>query len=387
MEPYYRISVLNINKHITLNVVKLIIIFFILFVLSSCKDSEDSNIERPLVTGVTLLDIKPEEVESYYTTSGTLKANTVSEVSSRIMGTVTSIEVTESDKVSQGQLLLTIDDRDIQNKVKATQNRNKELSKALEAARENKKLLNITYERYNNLYNEKAVSGQEMDEVATKKRLADIRYEQAQAALEVGRANLEELRINLDYTKIKSPVNGIITGKYVEIGNTAVPGNPLLKIEDNSSFKLEVMVDEKHQNKLHVGMPVSVKIDTLDKNVEASVSEVVPAVDPNTRTFLIKIGIKNVEDLKSGSYAKASIPSGKKHAIMVPEKAVVKKGQLEGVYIVNTEGIVNYRLVRLGAKSGQQVEILSGLKSGDKIIIDGLDNAMDGGVVKNNSKQ
>ena len=141
MEPYYRISVLNINKHITLNVVKLIIIFFILFVLSSCKDSEDSNIERPLVTGVTLLDIKPEVVESYYTTSGTLKANTVSEFSSRIMGTVTSIEVTESDKVSQGQLLLTIDDRDIQNKVKATQNRNKELSKALEAARENKKLL------------------------------------------------------------------------------------------------------------------------------------------------------------------------------------------------------------------------------------------------------
>jgi len=378
---------LNTNKDRKQNISTLIAVLFILFVLSGCKDSGDANIERPNVTGVTLLDVESQEIESYYTTSGTIKANIVSDVSSRVMGTVTSIEVTEGDRVSQGQLLLNIDNRDIQNQVKAAENRNKVLSKALEASRENKKLLNITYERYNNLYNEKAISGQEMDEVATKKRLADIQYEQAQAALEAGRANLEELRINLDYTKIKSPVNGIITGKYVEIGNTVVPGKPLLKVEDNSSFRLEAMVDEKLQDELQVGIPVSVRIDSLDKDIAASISEVVPAVDPDSRTLLIKIDIKNDEDLKSGLYAKASIPSGRRQVVMVPEKAVLEKGQLQGVYIVNTEGIVNYRLVRLGAKSGQQIEVLSGLKSGDRIIIEGLDNTVDGGVVKNNSKK
>lgn len=375
---------MNTNKDRNQNISTLIAVLFILFVLSGCKDSGDAYIERPNVTGVTLLDVESQEIVSYYTTSGTIKANIVSEVSSRVMGTVTSIEVTEGDRVSQGQLLLTIDNRDIQNQVKAAENRNKVLSKALEASGENKKLLNITYERYNNLYNEKAISGQEMDEVATKKRLADIQYEQAQAALEAGRANLEELRINLDYTKIKSSVNGIITGKYVEIGNTAVPGKPLLKVEDNSSFRLEAMVDEKFQDELQEGIPVNVRIDSLDKDIAASISEVVPAVDPDSRTLLIKIDIKNGEDLKSGLYAKASIPSGRRQVIMVPEKAVVEKGQLEGVYIVNAEGIVNYRLVRLGAKSGQQIEVLSGLKSGDRIIIEGLDNTVDGGVVKDN---
>jgi RND family efflux transporter MFP subunit len=358
-----------------------------LFVAASCKGSENAGNKRPSVSEVTIVEIKPQEIENYYRTSGTIKANTTSEISSRVMGTVTSIEVKEGDKVNKDQLLLTIDDRDIRNKVSAAENRKKELSKALEADRENKKLMSITFDRYSNLYNEKAVSGQEMDEVATKKRLADIQYERAQAALEGAQANLEELKINLDFTKIKSPVNGIVTEKYIELGSTTVPGKPLLNVEDNSLFRLETTVGEQLHDYIEVGMPVPVHIDSINKDVTGLISEIVPAVDPETRTFLIKIDINDEQDLRSGLYAKALIPAGSRKAMLVPFNSVVEKGQLEGVYVVNPEGIVNYRLVRLGRRSGQQVEVLSGLKDGDRIIVDGIDNAVDGGVVNNNSKK
>lgn len=363
-----------------------LIIIAVLFAAASCKGGEDTGNKRPAVSGVTIVDIKPQEVEDYYSTSGTIKAKTTSEISSRVIGTVTSVEVKEGDEVDKDQLLLTIDDRDVRNKVSAAESRKKELSKALEAAGENKKLMSITFARYSNLYNEKAISGQEMDEVATKKRLADIQYGRAQAALNGAQANLEELKINLDFTKIKSPVNGIVTEKYIELGSTAVPGMPLLKVEDNSLFRLETTVGEQLQDIVEVGMPVSVHIDSMNKDVRGSISEIVPAVDPETRTFLIKIDINKEQDLRSGLYAKALIPTGSRKAILIPYKSVVEKGQLEGVYTVNPEGIVNYRLVRLGPRLGQRIEVVSGLKDGDRMIVDGLDNAFDGGVVENNSE-
>lgn len=257
----------------------LIIIVLLSLLMVSCKDSGDIDIQRPLITGVTIAEINPTEVDVYYKTSGTVMAKTISEIASRVMGTVTSIEVKEGDRVAEGELLLTIDDRDIVHKVRAAEQGYKELSKALEAAKQNKHLLNLTYERYKSLYDEKALSEQEMDEIETKKKVADIEFERAQSALERGKATFREVQINLDFTRIKSPISGIVTEKNIEIGNTAVPGIPLLKVEDNSSFRLEVMVDEQLLEKLQVGMPANVYINALNRNVTGQISEIVPVIE------------------------------------------------------------------------------------------------------------
>jgi RND family efflux transporter MFP subunit len=362
---------------------KLIIIFLMSLLIAGCKDGGDVDIQRPTVTGVTIVEVNPTEVDVYYKTSGTVMAKTISDIASRVMGTVTSIEIKEGDRVAEGELLLTIDNRDMVHKVRAAEQGYKELSKALEAAKQNKHLLNLTYERYKSLYDEKALSEQEMDEIETKKKVADIEFERAQSALERGKAAFQELQINLDFTRVKSPVSGIITEKKVEVGNTAVPGVPLLRVEDNSSFRLEVMVDEKLIQKLQVGMPVNVYINALNRDVKGQISEIVPAIDPGTRTFLVKIDINNEEPLRTGLYAKALIPNGKRGAILVPDDAIVEKGQLDGVYTVDDEGIVNYRLIRVGASFSGGVEVLSGLKQGDRIIVDGVQKVTDGGILKN----
>lgn len=325
-----------------------------------------AEVKRQAVTGVTMTEIHPVQVDEYYETSGTVKAKTISVIASRVMGTITSVKVKEGDRVHPGQVLMTIDDRDVAQRVKAAE-------KAVEAAKQNKSLMDITYQRYKRLHDEKAISMQEIDQIETQKKVADMEYERAKAML-------AEAQVHYGFTKITAPTSGIVTEKKIELGSMAVPGVPILTVENNSSYRIEANVDERLSGKLKIGTPANVVIDSIGQEVKGRISEIVPSVDPMSRTFLVKIDLK-APLLKTGLYAKVLIPEGKKEAILVPKKAIVEKGQLVGVYTVDSKGVVTYRLIKTGKKYGEQVEILSGLSSGEKIIIDGVDKAVDGGVI------
>nr|NIR25636.1 efflux RND transporter periplasmic adaptor subunit [Gammaproteobacteria bacterium] len=122
-------------------------------------------------------------------------------------------------------------------------------------------------------------------------------------------------------------------------------------------------------------------ISSIGDWAEGSVSEVVPKVQPDTRTFLVKVDITH-PTLRSGLYGKVRFIIGRKPAILVPRSSVVLKGQLVGVYAVNDDNIVTYRLARTGRQYDDKVEVISGLNSGDRIIVDGIENAVDGGILK-----
>jgi RND family efflux transporter MFP subunit len=338
--------------------------------LIGCKDKVKpgtAEVKRQAVTGVTMAEIHPVQVDEYYETSGTVKAKTISVIASRVMGTITSVKVKEGDRVHAGQVLMTVDDRDIAQRVRAAE-------KAVEASKQNKSLMDITYQRYRKLHDEKAISQQEIDQIETQKKVADMEYERASAML-------AETRIQHGFTRITSPVSGIVTEKKIELGSMAVPGTPILTVEDNSYFRIEANVDERLSGKLKIGMPVDVIIDSIGQETKGWISEIIPAVDPMSRTFLIKVDLK-MPSLKTGIYGKVLIPEGKKEAILAPQKAIVEKGQLVGVYVVDKQGVITYRLIKAGKKYGEQIEVLSGLSGGEKIIVDGVEKAVDGGITK-----
>lgn len=359
--------------------------FLILVLLfASCgsgADSDKGRAHRAVIKGVKTETVRKKEVDEYYRTSGTVKAATISDVASRIMGAVTSINVKEGDRVAEGDILLTIDDRDSRQRARAAGEAHLEAENYLEAADENKHLAELTYERYKSLYDDKAISAHEMDEIETRKDVAAFETERARAALGRAKANMEEAEINLGFTKVRAPVTGIVTGKDVEVGSMAVPGRVLMRVEDTSSFRLDVSVDEKMSGRLEPGMTVKADVEALGKRIEGTVTEVVPAVDPGTRSFLVKIGLDG-EGLKTGLYASVLIPSGKREALLIPPSAIVKKGQLEGVYTVNGEGVATYRLIRTGSEYDGRIEVLSGLRDGDVIIVEGAERAADGGLVQ-----
>ncbi|MHB8772346.1 MAG: efflux RND transporter periplasmic adaptor subunit [Syntrophales bacterium] len=338
-------------------------------------------VKRQTIRGVSVATLAPTRVDEVTEAAGTVRAAKISYVASRMMGTVTSLLVKEGDAVEKGQLLLTIDDSDVIQKVKAAEAGHREAAKALEAAKQNRELTDITYGRYRKMFEEKAISAHEMDQFETQQKVAALEHERVQEMVNRASAALSEAKIYLGFTRVTAPVTGLVTGKTTEAGSMAVPGMPLLTVEDTAAFHAEVTVDESLSGKLKAGMPVLVSIEAINRRVTGKITEILPAVDSQSRSFTVKISVSG-PGLRSGLYAKARIPRGKKEIILAPKAAIIEKGQLTGVYAVDSQGTITYRLVRAGREYDGNQEILSGLKAGDRIIVQGAEKAVDGGVME-----
>ena len=323
---------------------------------------------RPSVTDIKISTVALSTVDIIYETTGTVKSEQVSNVASRIMGVVTAIYVQEGDRVKAGQLLMTIDDQELKQKVKGA-------SMSMETAKSNKTMAEITWRRYQQLYAEKALSQQEMDQVETQKKMADSEYERAKAAY-------EEAVAYEGHARIKSPMAGTITSKKIDRGSMTIPGQALLTIEGEAALYVEAFADETLTRRLSKGMTADVAIEAENRQIRGFIRNIVPAVDPHSRSFLIKIGLP-ASGLKSGLYARVRIPVGKKEILLVPQGSVVSKGQLTGVYVVGQNGVVTYRLVKTGkGYDDGKIEILSGLAKNEQIISEGTQKAIDGGIVQ-----
>lgn len=330
-------------------------------------DVREAPVKRARVTGVTVQAVAPREIDDLFEAAGTVRSDNASVLASRVMGAVTSLKVREGDFVKAGQLLASIDDRDASERAKAA-------SLAMEAAKVNRDLAKATWSRYRNLYEQKALTGQEMDQVEAGLKVAEAEYSRAQAMA-------GEARTALGFTRITAPFPGRVTKKHIEAGSMASPGMPILTIEGEGSRYVEAAADEGLSGRITAGLPVEVAVDSLHKVVKGRVREVVPAVEAGSRTFLLKVAVDEPA-LKSGMFARVRIPLGKRTALLVPDTAVVEKGQLAGVYAVDSSGVMTYRLIRTGRKSAAGVEVLSGLAPNEEIVVSGVEKALDGGIAE-----
>jgi RND family efflux transporter MFP subunit len=360
------------------------VVAIIIVLLISCKEKvrpASVEVKREPVTGVTLAAVPLREIDSYYETAGTTRAKATSVLGARTTGTVLSINVKEGNRVKAGQLLAVLDDSDAAQRVAAAESGYKEALKALDEAQQNRILADVTFKRYSNLSHEKVISQQEMDQIETQKRVADLSHERVGETVNRARAQLEEARINRSFTRINAPHEGVVIEKRIEQGSLATPGSPLFVLEDDSLFKIEAYVDERLAGKVKVGMPITILFAGESKAIAGTIGEIIQAVDPATRTFLVKAYLKG-PSLRSGLYAKIRIAYGKKKALLIPAAAVVEKGVLTGVYVVDSQGIMTYRIMKTGQKYGDEIEVVSGIKPGERIAVAGLEHATDGGVVK-----
>jgi RND family efflux transporter MFP subunit len=359
---------MNEQRYRTVTALGIIAALLLLTALTpGCKSQpEKETVKRPEISGVTLAVVSPQPVDSVYETTGTVRSDRTSLVASRAMGAVTSLLVREGDSVKAGQLLLTIDDRDAAERVRAAR-------MALESAKQNTELSERTWQRYKNLYEAKALTRQEMDQIETQKNVAAADYERAKAMA-------DEARTYQSFTRVTAPAAGRVTEKRIDVGSMASPGMPLLVIEGGGNSYIEASIDAGMGTKVKTGMDVEAVIETFDKPISGTVREVLPAVDPQSRTFIIKVGLKDFRP-RSGLFARLKIPVGKRDAIGVPDRAIVQKGQLTGVYAIDPQGIVTYRIVRAGVSSAGYTEILSGIGPGDRIVTAGTERVIDGGII------
>ncbi len=334
---------------------------------AGCKgNTEKEAVKRPEIAGVKATPVSLSTVDDVYEATGTVRSNRTSTVAGRAMGVVTSLLVREGDTVKAGQILLIIDDRDAASRVHAA-------NMAVESAKQSKSLAESTWQRYKNLYDEKALSRQEMDQIETQKKVAESEYERTVAMA-------QEAKTYLSFTRVTAPVSGRVTEKRIDAGSMVSPGVPLLVIEGGGGSYVEASVDAGLGAKVKTGMTVEAVVETMNQPIVGTIQEVFPSVDPLSRTFTIKVGLKDARP-RSGLFARIRIPVGKREAILVHNQAIVRKGQLTGVYIVDNQGNVIYRLIRTGSTTVQGTEILSGLTVNDRVIMSGVEQLTDGDVL------
>jgi RND family efflux transporter MFP subunit len=305
--------------------------------------------ETPIA--VKTLAAEPKSIDAVVSATGVITSKNTSVLSSKVMGKVIVLTVQEGDFVSQGRLLLRIESGEISAQVYQAQ-----------AAYNNAKL---QYDRIRNLFDDKAATRMEMD--------------QATLGLESAQAGLNAAKAMESYTIISAPIDGRVVEKRINLGEMALPGQALIKLEDTRHLRLEVTIKEQDLQAVQVGKAVSIRIDALPgKEIKARVAQVVPAADIRTHSFIAKIDIPAEQGLIPGMYGKVFFSLGKREAILVPSTAVVEMSGITGVYIVSAEDKALFQMVQLGEMHGDFVEATTGLKTGDKVIVTKQDARIDG---------
>lgn len=344
-------------------------------------------------TGIIALVAQPE----FYEAPATVSARTNATVSAKIMGEILEISVQEGDRVSAGDVLLTIDDSQLSAQRRQARAALSEAEQAAHAAgamfdsaRASMELAEKTFHRFEMLFESDSVSRQEFDEVKARYDQAAGGLSQAKSMRDAAQNRVEQARAALSAaetayadTTVAAPYDATVTGKLVDKGDLAAPGVPLVRLEIIGAHEVHMMVPESKIHQVSLGDSVHVSIPSLgNMAVTGEIISVNSAADPATRSFQVKAGLPDLPEIRAGMFARVRIPVGKSMKIIVPETAIVRHGQLSGVYIVDAERMAHFRLIRPGRALDGQVEVLSGANVGERYVLEPGKHVVDGVTVE-----
>jgi RND family efflux transporter MFP subunit len=342
--------------------------------LTSCgsKDKKEQAPEHTIKAQV--VPAKVTEYPVQYSFSGTLQADKQSNLSTRVMGQVRKVYVKPGQKVNAGDLLIQIRNQDIMAQKAQVEASKVEAQTAFESAEKDLK-------RFEALYKNKSASEKEMDDIRTN-------YQMAKARLDAVNQMEQEVEESLRYTSIRAPYRGVITGKFVQEGDMANPGMPLLSIENPGQWEVYARIPENDISRLQLNAPVSVQFTSVPGlQVEGTISEINPSSTNTGSQFEAKVLLNTsrteAKQLYSGMFATVNYQKGTQPMILVPKSALVTRGQLVGLYTVSQAGTSLLRWVRTGRSYGDSIEILSGLSDGEQYILSSEGKLIDGARIVN----
>ena len=347
-----------------------ILLFLSLTTLTACSGEKPATLIPPeTVAGITLFTAQRTTVPDYTEATGTVRAAQSAQLSSQVIGAITRLNVREGDQVRRGEVLITIDAAQQRSAYDSANAGLSASQQSIAAADADYALAEATMNRYQMLFDKKSVSPEEYDEVKTRLAAAKARRDAARAGQTQAEAGVAEASTAIGFTKIRAPFDGLVVAKLADAGAMAAPGVPLLTIEDPSRFRLEALLDEGQIGTVRLGEAVPVVLDSLgDQTIAGKVVQIMPMADPASRTFTVKIDLPANPQIRSGLFGRARFPRGERESILVPQSALVHRGQLDAVYVVDKDQIASLRYITLGRPSGSDVEVLSGLGNGERIV-------------------
>ncbi|SRX72925.1 efflux RND transporter periplasmic adaptor subunit [Aequorivita antarctica] len=337
-----------------------LLLFSAVLSFNACNNaSEEKTIDKTPAVPVTVSSVAAENNTPFLTASGKIEAANSATLSTRMMGFVDKVLVNVGQKVTKGQLLVSINNSDLSAKQAQTSAGITEAQAAFNNAEKD-------YQRFQNLFADNSASQKELDDQRA-------RYEMAKARLEGAKQMKNEVQSQFAYVNLRAPFNGVVTNKFIEAGDMANPGAPLISIEGPGNFEVTASVPESEISKIKSGSEVQVIVKSSNKILPGKVTEVSTSAKNTGGQYLVKVVLdKTNESILSGMYATVQFPIEKKTdvtTVLVPEEALVKRGQLTGIYTVSQNNTALLRWLRLGRTYGDNVEVLSGLNADENYII------------------
>ncbi len=348
----------------------LVIVALAGIVLASCgkKDTTENNQEVRVPAKVEIAELK--EYPVVHSFSGRLEAEKQSNLSTRIMGQISRIYVKPGQKVKKGDLLIQIRNQDILAKKAQVEASKIEATTAYESAKKD-------YERFKALYESKSASAKELDDVTT-------HFKMAEARVNAVKQMEKEVEETMRYASIRAPYSGVITSKFVQEGDMANPGMPLLSMESPSKWKVVARIPEADIARLQLNDAVEVRFNT-DETIDGVIAEINPSATNTGNQFEAKVILSDSEpaSLYSGMHATVLYEDGTQPLILVPKESLISRGQLVGIYAVSQSGNALLRWVKTGKSYDDKIEILSGLTHGEKYVAASDGKLFDGALVAN----
>jgi RND family efflux transporter MFP subunit len=285
---------------------------------------------------------------------GTVRSRSVANVAPKVMARVLEVRVSAGTAVREGDVVAVLDDRELRSR--AEQGR-----AVLAAAEAQAGQAESDLRRARLLIQKQAITPQDLE-------AAEARAKAARAQVAQARDGLTEVQVMLGDTTLRAPFDGVVAARLVDPGDMAAPGKSVVIIYDPQSLRLEADVGERCAASLAIGQELPVRLESLQRDITARIEVIAPVADPQSRTFLVKAALPPQPDVRAGSFGTVRVTCGTHAALLIPAAAVTRSGQLESVRVL-AEGGARTRNVRTGKTYGDQVEVLSGLLEGEKVVV------------------
>jgi RND family efflux transporter MFP subunit len=318
-------------------------LLLLVLLLWSCTNEESADrkdTQKLPAVEVKVLTVNASRVADQIEVMGNVQAAESAVISSRISGNISDILVAPGSYVESEEKLLQISADEISAKLLQAR---AQLNQALRNLEREKKLL-------------------------TKKAATPEAVKSLEETQEIAQANYNEAKTMLGYTSVKAPFSGRITRKLVDVGDLATPGKPLFHIENENSVQVVTDVPEILANNIRMGMIMAISVPSASLEIEGSVAEIAPIADRQSRTVTIKLNIEKSSSLRSGQFARVTLPGKEMETLLIPRETIQLYGQMEKVFVAE-DGRARLRLIRTGKNYPSGIEVLSGLAPGDSLIV------------------
>lgn len=332
----------------------IILLLIVLWMAGVFDDRISPSLAQNSVADNTDVVLVIQENEPLFeSVAASLEARQATVVSARIMARITEVYVRAGDTVSRGQLLLEMENDDLLSRQAQAQS-------VVEAAVARLTEAQANLERVTVLQAKGLLAKAELDKMRSS-------HDTLVAELHNARQALKEAQTAASYSQVKSPIDGRVVDRFAEPGGTAQPGAKLLSLYNPLTLRVEAQVREQLALQLKLGQSLQVEIPAQNKQLVATIEELVPAAQTGSRSFLVKASLVFDETLMPGMYARLMIPAGEIKVLLVPSDRVARVGQLDMVWVLGRNG-TQARYVRLGKSRGDgQVVVISGLEVGDEV--------------------